>query len=103
MWGAALVTGLVFGALAAGKSSDYDDLREKGGVYDDLKEISDSGQQYETLQIALIAAGGVIAAAGGGLLIWELLGGEDEGTSTSALIMPTAMKDGAGFAASLSF
>ncbi len=101
--GAALVAGIAFGALAADKSSDYEELRDNGGLHDDLKEISDTGQQYETIGIALMVSGGVIAAAGGALLIWELMGGEDDTATTNAMFAPVVTRDGAGFAARLSF
>jgi len=101
--GAALVTGIAFGALAAGKSSDFEEQRDNGGTYRSLKELKDSGEQYETLQIALMAGGGVIVAAGGALLIWELFGGEENANSDSATFTPVVTKHGVGFTTSLSF
>ena len=101
--GAALVTGVAFGALAAGKSSEHDDLEASGGVYEDLQRVKESGQQYETLQIALMAVGGVVVAAGGGLLIWELLGQEKQSPGTQAMIAPVVTQDSVGFVGSLSF
>jgi len=101
--GAALVGGIAFGALASGKSSDYEELRDSGGLHDDLKEIRDTGEQYETIGIALMVSGGVIVAAGGALLIWELMGGEDDTVDTSAMFTPVVTQDGVGFAARLSF
>ena len=101
--GAALVAGIAFGALAMGKSSDYEELLDSGALHDDLKEIRDTGEQYETAGIALMVSGGVIAAAGGALLIWELLGSEEDNASTSAMFTPVVTRDGAGFAARLSF
>ena len=79
------------------------ELRDNGGLHDDLKELRDTGEQYETIGIALMVSGGVIAAAGGALLIWELMGGEEDTATTSAMFTPVVTLDGAGFAASLSF
>ena len=101
--GAALVAGIIFGALAAHKSSEFDDLNGNNGVYDDLQPIRESGQRYETLQMVLMTAGGVIAAAGGGLLTWELLGQEDQPGSARVTMAPVVTHQGLGFAASLSF
>lgn len=101
--GAALVAGIAFSALAAGKNSEYEEQRDTTGTYADLKDLRGSGEQYQTVGIALMVAGGVIAAAGGGLLIWELMGDEEDTNSASAMFMPVVTQDGAGFAASLSF
>ena len=103
MGGASLVAGIAFGALASGKNSEYEEQRDTTGTFADLKELRDSGEQYQTVGIALMVAGGVIAAAGGGLLIWELMGGEEDIDSASAMFMPVVTQDSAGFAASLRF
>ena len=101
--GAALVTGIAFGALAAGKSSDYEDLRDSEGLHDDLKKLRDTGEQYETIGTALMIGGGVIAAAGGALLIWELMGSEEDTASANAMFTPVVTRDGAGISAHLTF
>jgi len=101
--GAALVAGIAFGALAAGKSSDFEKLRDSGGLHDDLKEIRETGERYETTGIALMVSGGVIAAAGGALLIWELMGSEEDTASANAMFIPMVTQDVAGLAAHLNF
>ena len=101
--GAALVAGIAFGALAAGKSSDFEEQRDSGASYKSLKELRDSGEQYETIGIAMMVSGGIIAAAGGAMLIWEMMGGEDEPEGTRAVVAPMFSEDGAGVAARLSF
>jgi len=101
--GAALVTGIVFGFLALSKNADYDELKDSSGIYEDLIEVQQTGESYESAQIALMALGPIIAAAGGALLIWEKVGQRDELSSNRVIIAPVVMKGGVGFSGSLSF
>ena len=71
--GALLVTGIVFGAMASGKASDYEEAA-KGQTYKELGDMRDEGESLQSTQIGLMVAGGVLAAAGGGLLLWHHLG-----------------------------
>ncbi len=68
---ASLVTGIVFGAMVSSKNSEYNEARDAGKTHDELQAIQDSADQFQTLQIVTLVAGGVLAAAGGGLLIWH--------------------------------
>lgn len=68
--GAALVAGVVLGAMASGKAAEYEDNKDTY-FWDDLEELRESGESLEAGQIALLVAGGVIAAAGAGLLLWD--------------------------------
>ncbi len=101
--GAALAAGIAFGAMAAGKSSEFEQQRDRGESYKSLKALRESGEQYETIGIALMVSGGVIAAAGGALLIWELMGDEKEPNMAGAVFAPVVTSDGAGITARLSF
>jgi len=101
--GAAVIAGVVFGALAAGKSADHDETRDSGGVYDDLIDLKQAGERYESAQIGLLVAGGVLAALGGGFLVWELMGQEDESASAKAEVAPIVSEHSFGLAGRVEF
>ena len=101
--GAAMVTGVILGALASGKSSEHDEARDRGDVYEDLKEIQGTGEKYEAAQIALMVTGGLVMAAGGGLLVWEFLGREGGPAAAGVKLTPVAIKDGVGAAGIVRF
>ena len=87
--GATLVAGLIFGGLAASKSSEFDDGVTAELPYDELAEIDDTGKTFQAAQVALLVTGGVLAAVGGGLLLWEHLGGERQpADGASATLAP---------------
>jgi len=68
--GAALTTGIIMGALASSKASEYEEAK-LDQPYRVLSELEDSGQTLETWQIAGLVVGGTVIAAGAGLLLWE--------------------------------
>jgi hypothetical protein len=68
--GAAIIVGIVFSALAHGKSSEFEDGKSTLD-YAQLREIDSTGRSYQKAQIATLVVGGLLAAAGGGLLLWS--------------------------------
>ena len=87
--GALLVTGIVFGAMASAKASDYEEAA-KEQYYKNLGDLRDEGETLESTQIGLMVAGGVLAAAGGGLLLWHYMGRKnDQVASTTVAPMIT--------------
>lgn len=95
--GAALLTGVIFGAMAEQKEREYRQGIQDKRLYHDQLQTADTGRLYETVGIATLIAGGVIAAAGGGLLLWEALGpDEKEGEADLTALAPFAITSGAG-------
>jgi tetratricopeptide (TPR) repeat protein len=101
--GATLLTGIIFGALAKGKSSDYKTAVDTQKTYDELNSIEDKGKSYNAIGIALMVSGGVIAAAGGGLLLWHYLGKPWQSERARAEITPLLGLGHAGIAAAWRF
>ena len=84
--GALLVTGIVFGAMASSKWSDYKEAA-KTTPYELLGDLRDEGEALESTQIGLMVAGGVLAAAGGGLLLWHHMGRKKKDEQVTATIV----------------
>lgn len=99
---AALVTGVVFGGLAQGKSDAFDDNLTTLN-YNELDAIDADGQRFETIQIVTLAVGGAALAAGGGLLLWDLLTREGGGQRRQALLTPYTTGRGAGLVGRVRF
>ena len=100
--GALLVTGIVFGAMASGKASDYEEAA-KEQYYKNLGELRDEGESLESTQIGLMVAGGVLAAAGGGLLLWHYLGRKNNRVDSTALVVPLMTDNAVGLMGQLRF
>ena len=100
--GALLVTGIVFGTMASGKATDYEEAA-KDQTYDDLADLRQEGESLETAQVGLMVAGSVVAAAGAGLLLWYYLGGEKEGEPASAMVAPVISETSVGLCGQLRF
>ena len=89
---ALLVTGIVFGALASAKTSDYQEAA-KTTPYDHLGDLRDEGEALESTQIGLMVAGGVLAAAGGGLLLWHHMGRRKKDKPGAATVVAPLITD----------
>ena len=79
MAGAAVVTGSVFGVLALGKMSDYDDMAPRAGVTradPALRSLADDGDRFAL--ISDISFGVGLAAVAAGFYFWRT---EADGTS----------------------
>ncbi len=76
--GALVITGVVLGVMASGKTDEYNQAAADKKHYSELQDIESSGKALEAAQIATLVVGGVAAAAGAGLLTWSLLGGSDD-------------------------
>ena len=100
---ALLVTGIVFGAMASGKASDYEDAA-KEQYYKNLGEMRDEGETLQSTQIGLMVAGGVLAAAGGGLLLWHHMGRKkSDELETAAVVAPMITDSTVGLMGRLRF
>ena len=101
--GALLVTGIVFGGMAAGKTDDYKEAA-RTTPYDQLGELREEGEALESTQIGLMVAGGVLAAAGGALLLWQHMGRrkKDE-PDTVAVVAPLVTGSAVGLRGRLQF
>ena len=103
--GATLVTGIILGAMAAGKASEYEETRDTA-PFEDLEALQRDGGDLETAQIALLVAGGVVAAAGVGLLVWDHFDrkrSSSRGTLKGAFVAPYASAHGAGLVGRVDF
>jgi len=99
--GAALITGIVFGVMASGKATVYEDeARTKS--YEELADLRSDGEGLQSLQIGLLVAGGVLAAAGGGLLLWHHEGNRGDSVD-SAMVAPLISHDTVGLVGRLRF
>jgi len=100
--GAALVTGVIFGAMVSSKSDEHAQAIKDGKTYGELQDIADAGERFQTLEIATLVVGGVALAAGGGLLLWHYLGGKKE-SSSAAYVAPMVGTDVRGLVGGLRF
>jgi hypothetical protein len=75
---AALITGIICGALVETKKEEYATGVQQQKIYYELQQISDAGNRYEKIEFAGIVVGAVGLALGSGLLLWHYL------TSSSA-------------------
>ena len=93
--GAALITGVVFAALAAQKDSEYEEGVELLLTFDELDALHRRGQDYNTVMAAGLVTGLVVAVIGGHLLLWESV----ERSGRQALLAPLVTPGGAGLTA----
>ena len=93
--GAALVTGVVFAALAAQKNSEYEQGVELLLTFDELDALNRKGHDYNTVMAAGLVAGLVVAVIGGHLLLWESV----ERSGEQAILTPLVTPGGAGLTA----
>jgi tetratricopeptide (TPR) repeat protein len=101
--GASLATGVVFGVLAGGKTTEYNDGVGAGKTFEELDAIDGTGKSFELAKILTLVIGGVAAAAGGGLLLWNSMSGSERDVASGAVIAPYATTDGAGLVGRVSF
>ncbi len=71
--GAAMVTGVVFGAMAKSRADEFKMGVDQNAEYYYLEPIDNQGRLYETVQTAALVAGGAVIAAGVALLVWDRL------------------------------
>ena len=101
---AALAAGLAFGALAADEASAYEDMAADGkSTYQELKEVKDRGQVYESVQVAGLIGGAVLGMAGAGLLVWELFFDDERAGEPATALIPFVGPDGGGLAGTFRF
>lgn len=102
--GAALATGVVLGTLASGKADEHDQAVQDKQTYQQIEQIIDAGQRYETAQVATLITGGVLMAAGAGLLVWDLLDSrQDHGEAPTVSLAPVASDSYLGLVGQWSF
>lgn len=101
--GALVVTGIVFGAMASSKTSDYEEAA-KTQTYKELGDMHDEGEILQSTQIGLTVAGGVLAAVGGGLLLWHHMGRrKNDEPSTATVIAPVITDNTVGLMGRMQF
>ncbi len=102
--GAAILTGVIFGALAEQKEGEYQDGVKEKQIYYEQLQVEEAGRRYQTVSIASLVAGSVLAAAGGGILLWNTLGRrEKKPDSVEAAFAPFATGTGAGITGRVRF
>lgn len=93
-----LATGAIFSALASSKANEYDENRAIV-TYTALKEMEETGERFERVQIATLVIGGVLAL-GGTVLVWTFQPPEQSGEPSTATLAPFVNgTDGIGLAA----
>jgi tetratricopeptide (TPR) repeat protein len=96
--GALLVTGIIFGRMAAGAASDLNQLNATGGTWTQAEQDRyDAGSRDNTIAIVSFVVGGAAVAAGG--VLWFL--GHSKEAAPSVALVPT--RGGAYAAAGWSF
>jgi len=93
--GAALVTGIVLGALVRSKTDEYDRGVAAGRTFTALDQIASTGKRYQAGELAALIVGGTLLAGGGALVLWYYLSGK-EPTRREAALLPFAGPGGAG-------
>lgn len=93
---ATVVTGIILGGLAAARGSEFETGVTDGLEYSELMAIKDSGEGYETAQIATIVVGSVVTAAGVGLLLWDRSRARQERGAGLPFVVPYVTASGAG-------
>jgi hypothetical protein len=97
--GAAMLTGVVFAALAAQKDSEYEEGVELLRTFEDLNEIHRKGRDYNTVMAAGLVSGLVVAVIGGHLLLWD----GAERSQQRAALAPLVTAGGGGLTAKVRF
>jgi tetratricopeptide (TPR) repeat protein len=104
--GAALVVGIVAGAMVRKKNDEYaaGAAPDGGKTYAELERIADAGRRWQSAELATLVAGGALAAVGGSLLLWDALAGKRSRAREHALgLAPFAGRASFGVAGRLRF
>lgn len=99
---ALLATSMIFGALAAGKASELEKANEAQEPYRSVRDDYDTGETFQTVQIATLIASGVSLVAGAALLYFHYRGAESA-ASQSISLSPAVGPHGASLQAQLRF
>lgn len=100
--GAALVTGIIFGALAQNESDAYSDAVAGDQLYQQLAEIEDRGMLYEKVQIGTLVVSVIAITVGANLVYWGWTSGR-ESSSGRVSLSPVVGSDSVGLAGQAQF
>lgn len=99
---ALLATSVIFGALASGKASDLEEANEAQAPFSSVRDDIDSGEAFETVQVATLIAGGVGLIAGG-VLLYLHYGRDESATPPAVSIVPSIGPNSAALQAQMRF